>query len=323
MTIDSYFSLLKEKFQTQPSHQVSEKCLIGGSVFNLIFPNKGIRDLFNLPFERTERYDENSFTVHIWDSVCSNKEIVPSRWGVKDYRQKGEIEGFQSQEYRLVFDVGSQALSMVNLKNRQGYFWTPDLMKLPYWEKGSPLRNIIHWFLQLDKKHLTHGAAVAFPTGGVLIVGKGGSGKSTTALSCLKTELLYCSDDYCAVENNGLPSVHQVYSTAKMVSKETKVVLDVKKQHPEKMINRFPLKAIIFPKICMKKEPELKEAKKSLLLRELAVSTMLQLPGENREMLPFFSEVVKSVPCHTLELSSNYLANAKHLENFIRSQYVG
>ena len=57
--------------------------------------------------------------------------------------------------------------------------------------------------------------------GGVLLAGKGGSGKSTTALTCLNSELQYVSDDYCVVVAQPSPFAYNLYCTAKVRADNT------------------------------------------------------------------------------------------------------
>ena len=63
---------------------------------------------------------------------------------------------------------------------------------------------------------LVHAGAVGTRDGGVLLVGKGGSGKSTTTFTCLDSGLAYVSDDYCIIENSSIPYTHSLYSTGKL-----------------------------------------------------------------------------------------------------------
>ena len=50
----------------------------------------------------------------------------------------------------------------------------------------------------------------------MLLAGKGGSGKSTTALVCLHSSLVYAGDDYCLLATDDGPYVFSLYSTGKL-----------------------------------------------------------------------------------------------------------
>jgi hypothetical protein len=60
-----------------------------------------------------------------------------------------------------------------------------------------------------------HAGLVGRDGEGILLGGPGGSGKSTTALTCLQAGMAYLSDDYVALDRNpGLPVCHSVYCSA-------------------------------------------------------------------------------------------------------------
>ena len=63
---------------------------------------------------------------------------------------------------------------------------------------------------------MLHAAAVGTADGGVLIVGRGGVGKSTTALACLAAGMKYVADDYLVVQLDPEPRAFQLYGTAKL-----------------------------------------------------------------------------------------------------------
>lgn len=314
MKPSAYLELLDKEFRVSSTDRVSESYLIGGALCELIFPSSRLKDQFPQPFEK--RSGSPDFQIYIWDG-----EGISPAWTMKDYRSKGEVKGFNSCRFRLVYDAGSRVLSVADLKQRKAFWWTPDVSALPFWEKGSPLRNILHWFLPLKGSRLVHAAGIGDEKGGVLIVGKGGAGKSTTALSCLHRGMGYCGDDYCALEKGSSSVVRRVYSTAKVKSGRDKVVIAIDQQYPERLLECFPLKAMVLPQITELKRPQLKELKRSHLLRELAASTILQLPGENRELLAWMAEIVKEVPCYLLQLSQDYQANAEKVQDVCQCNY--
>ena len=84
------------------------------------------------------------------------------------------------------------------------------------WDWAAPLRAILHWWLGSHGVLQVHGGAVGTAEGGALVVGRGGSGKSTTALSSLAAGLRYAGDDFVAITTRPEPWVHSLYCSGKL-----------------------------------------------------------------------------------------------------------
>ena len=121
-----------------------------------------------------------------------------------------------NERIHTAYHLGPNIFSIIDLKENLALYWVKDAQALPYYEIGSPLRTILHWWADQGAYQFVHGGAVGLPTGGVLLAGKGGTGKSTTALACLEAGLLYASDDYCLIRTDTEPFVYSIYNTAKL-----------------------------------------------------------------------------------------------------------
>src|SRR4029077_10365864 len=107
-------------------------------------------------------------------------------------------------------------LSAYEQATSRAWFWCSNAHELPFWEPAAPFRQVFHWWLPDRGALLLHAAAVGRTEGGVLLVGAGGSGKSTCALSCLTSDLLFAGDDYVAVELRPEPRVLSIFSSGKL-----------------------------------------------------------------------------------------------------------
>jgi hypothetical protein len=169
-----------------------------------------------------------------------------------------------------------------------------------------------------------HAAAVGTPNGGVLLAGKGGSGKSTTALNCINSELGYASDDYCLVAVDPQPYVYSLYNSAKVNADNThriphlisaisnanrldreKALLFLNEHYPDKIVTGFPLRAILLPRITGRSQTTLTPVSSIGGLRALAPSTIFQLSGAGGRAFQIMSRLVKQVPCYNLELGTD------------------
>ena len=136
-----------------------------------------------------------------------------------------------------------------------------------------------------------------------MLVGAGGSGKSTCALSCLTSDLLYAGDDYVGVQLEPEPRVLSLFCSGKLEpdhaellphlpspsfagdgALEEKSVFYVAERFPERMCRGFPLRAIVAPRV-QGAEPQVTERGPAQVLAALAPSTLLQLVPARQEAL--------------------------------------
>ncbi len=263
-------------------------------------------------------------TVCLWDCASTRTEMAPPPWSRENYAARGEISGFSNDRIQTVFDLGSGVLSVLDLERNLGLFWIRDAKLLPYWERGAPLRVIFHWWMRRHQNQLTHAAAVGTSEGGVLLVGSGGSGKSTSALACLNSNLYYVSDDYCLLRVKPVPHVYSIYNSGKLTFgslekfpcleaifsqvetiKADKMLFFLGKKYHDKIASGFPLRAILLPHIAGGSETTLRPVSQISALRALAPSSIFQLPGAGRTEFETLARLVKEIPCYALELGSN------------------
>jgi hypothetical protein len=158
----------------------------------------------------------------------------------------------------------------------------------------------------------------------VLVVGAGGAGKSTTALSCLASGLGVLGEDYCLLGPGEPPVVHTLYSSAK-ASRDTlerlpflaplvanpdrppseKALCFLAEHTPEALVDRAPLHAVVIPRIAARRETTLSPARPGAALAALAPSTLTQLRGAGDAALARLARAVRSVPCHHLHVGSD------------------
>ncbi|MBD2459420.1 serine kinase [Oscillatoria sp. FACHB-1407] len=276
--------------------------------------------LAHLP-QSTEKPD---LTICIWDSTSTQTPIPPPPWQGGQLQQRGEILGFNTDRFLTAFQWGSNALSLLDLQENLGIFWVNNAQLLPYWESGSPLRTILHSWLSQRQVQMVHAGAVGLSTGGVLLVGKGGSGKSTTALCCLDSDLLYAGDDYVAITPQPAPQVYSLYNTGKKRANdidrlpslkpiitnqerlETEKALYFLYEHfPERIIAGFPLKAILIPRITGGLDTSLTPVSMVTALTALVPSTIKQLPNAGQAACHLITQVVQMTPCYSLNLGTD------------------
>ena len=266
---------------------------------------------------------EPRITVHVFDSLSGNVPLPASvRAFVADgrYGMPGAVaeDGVLTAFQRL--DPG---LSMYSPERRTAVCWVPSIETVPSEWQASPLRSVLHWWLQERRIQLMHVAAVGDQHGAVLIAGKGGSGKSTTALTCLLGGLRFLGDDFCAVALEPVPTVFSLYASAKVhrtnlarLPELADCVANSHRDPGEKAVLLFrqgewplaqclPVRAIIAPSIAAAAQSSWAPVSGAVGLATLAPSTVLQLTSSGGDALRTMGSLARAVPTFALQLGSD------------------
>ena len=181
------------------------------------------------------------------------------------------------------------------------------------------------WLNDLGTPFL-HGGVVVRDGQGILLGGSGGSGKSTTALSCLEAGWDYLGDDAIAVGQFDANSfvAHSVYSTAtlapdhmhnfnRLISHsirgfnpgEDKDLVILTRLYPGQMQRSARIKALVIPKVTGKTTPAVCPLRKIDAMLLVAPSSVLYLPNAGAAYLNLLGSIIQSVPCYMLELGGD------------------
>jgi hypothetical protein len=269
-------------------------------------------------------------TVQVWDSASTGISLPQLPWSTGGYTSThGEFsyaEGrvhYRDARFEIYYYSGDN-LILLDEQSQHAIVWMKNATEVPYYETAAPLRILLQWWLSRHACQLMHAAAVGLQDGGVLITAKGGSGKSTSALACLNSNLYYAGDDYVAVSSAPSPYVHSLYSSAKIHADNLhrvphlissiqnskklateKALLLLNKHFPEHISAGFPLRALLVPRITQQTHTTLTPASPIVGLRALAPTTLFQLPGANKSAFTMMAQLVKQLPCYWLELGSD------------------
>lgn len=265
-----------------------------------------------------------ALTICLWDSVSTGVAMPNPPWEHADYLTRAEVRGYSNERYQTAYDVWGGTLWMLDQVNNVAIFWTRDSTSLSTYDRGAPLRMILHWWMRARGRQFVHAGAVGIPDGGVLLAGKSGSGKSTTTIACLGTDLLYASDDYCLIETDPKAYVYSLYNSVKLdiatlqrnvphldplISNQNelgteKALLYLYQQYPEKLSTGFPLRAILLPRVTGGMNTTLVRATPIAALKALAPSTLLQLSGAGQTEFQLMTKFVKQIPSYHLALGT-------------------
>lgn len=260
-------------------------------------------------------------TICLWDSHSTKKSMISPPWKRDRYTDRGDIWGYNNRRIKTAFHWVEFSLNMLDVERNTGLFWVEHAQSLPFWVNASPLRTLLHWWMEKNECQLIHAAAVGTKNGAVLLTGKGGVGKSTSALSCLKSGFFYLGDDFVVTRLKPEPLVSSLYSTAKLNAdqaerfpelsglisnprgpKDEKAVLFLYPEFSGQVIKSMPLKAIIVPRITDRNESKVTRTSSENILRAASFTTITLLPGASIKTYEFLDQLSSSLPCFNLEL---------------------
>ena len=333
-----YFQSVYDLFKSsqQVTGAVERHFIIGGYRIRLSFAGPALLSLTRaLEHLATDEHSTPDLTICLWDSESTGQRMTQRPWEEDDFLARGVIQGYNTERIYTAFQHGSAAVSVLDKERALAVFWAPD-SRLPYWEYGSPIRSILHWWLLSRGLQLVHAAAVGNSNGGVLIGGKGGSGKSTTALACLESNLSYVGDDYTLLGLDSGSVVHSLYNSAKLNSDhvqrfpallpkianperlaEEKALLFVNEHYPSKVATRLPVRAILLPRVTGLPETTWKRVSVAMTLAALAPSTIFQLPRSGSEALKFLATFARELPCFSLGVGTDLATIPRAIERLL------
>jgi hypothetical protein len=262
-------------------------------------------------------------TFHIWDSKSTGTDMVPPPCPQGCFTSRGDIWSMGSPRFKSAYLWSEYALTLFDTVTSTGMYWTRGGVPLPNWAEASPLRCLLQWWAETKGFQLVHAAAIGREGRAVLITGRGGVGKSTTALSCLGKGLNYIGDDYVLVRLDPVPSVHSLYCTAKLNwdqmgrfpqladlaikpgSQSEKAVMYLYPEMKGQIASSLPLQTVVTPCISNRLQTELGTISPIDLQRATAFTTMSQLPHASQHTYHFISRLIAGVSRFQLVLGTN------------------
>lgn len=278
--------------------------------------------------------DLADLTVHLWDTRSTGEPLSPfvgllTEGIASDPYQwltaRHEIIGISNGRVPATLDQWSGAFSVLDRETAKAVYWVHDATAVPYFERGAPLRTLLSWWLSDVGYQSVHAAGVGDADGGVLLAGKGGSGKSSTALRCLDAGMRYLGDDYCMFSLGPPARAFSMYNTAKLngpadlerqprfapmvenpdAPEQEKLLMFLERHLPQQMVLSFPIKAILVPRVTDGHASMITDISPGTALAALGPTTLLQRPGSANGALRAMSELARSVPCYELRLGGD------------------
>lgn len=260
---------------------------------------------------------------------------LPPEWDLPTYERRHLERLHVSPDGRRLLHHNPDTSNWIVLdrERRLAVTWTASAARLPDWEDSFPLRTLLHWLSSGYDCCLAHAAVVARDGHGVLLTGRGGSGKSTTTVAALFEGLGTCGDDFVMVDQAAPgPAAFCLYDTIKLDepalarfpelaarvanperAADQKARIHLSDVMPGRLVASVPLIGVVQPVITDDAMPSLQPVSPGVVLRALAPTTLFLLRGEETVLADKLARLVRTLPTWQLRLTRDPRASAAHL----------
>ncbi|GAB4011983.1 serine kinase [Spirosoma migulaei] len=309
----------------------------GSTTLNVAFIGTNHADFFtNAIAHREIPSSPADLTVFVIDYKTSTIMLPPPCWDWQQADGHGTIHGL-TDGYAGYFQQDTGVFTWVAYAEQIAIVWGTDLATLPEWERSFPFRYVLHkWQERTSRYVLVHAGAVGTVSGGVLLTGAGGAGKSTSTLACINTALHYAGDDFVMIDLEAL-FVHSLYNVAKLnvdnlhrfphfqplvanpdAALDQKFQVYLHQHYPEAVTAGFPLKAIMLPRFSGTTTTTIRSATPAEALKALAPSTLALLRADQRTFQKM-SQLVHKLPLFWLETGTDLTQIPEQILNTLQS----
>ena len=308
---------------------------IAGHTIRLVFAGGALQSQAMRAFTHIETPlpSQVSFEILVWDTGQSGVAMSPTAGAqieslLADARQPGGP----------ALSVVPQGVSFFNPETSRAYHWLQDALNLDETNKAAPVRLALSYAMADLGVPAMHAAALRSSSGGLLLCGSSGAGKSTTSIACAQAGFEFAADDFCFVaSNNGRILAHSVYASGKVYAHrlhdlpqfaslvmngeavETEKAISFLGEGPAfKVIPQMAVDAVIVLASKGNPVPTFRRISPLQALVGLAPSTVL-LFRTGGDHLTALRRLVAKVPCFEMHLSRDIKANPPAIESLLRS----
>ena len=231
----------------------------------------------------------------------------------------------RSAEQRLMayYDPVTLTLRVLSSRRRFAVIWTANAARTPEWEDSAPLRDLFHWMTLSSECFLAHAAAIGIGKTGVLFIGPGGSGKSTTAGAALLRGAPIAGDDFVLVDPR-FAQAHALYDCIKLDSSSIAWFPDLKaeivnrdreptekgrihlfRSRPQIFVRSVPIAAAFLPRVTGLPSTEVTLASPGEALLALVPSTISLVAGGSAELFRKSAAFLRNLPVYHCNLGTN------------------
>lgn len=261
---------------------------------------------------------EPDLRIDCWDVEASG--VAPDRRAAPApdvaMMLKASVDGRYVGEYR---EHSSQWLDR---HEKRILAYTESASRLNLDERARPFHKMISVWLGDQDVQFVHAGLIEFDGRGILFVGNGGAGKSTSSIACLLGGLGYLGDDFvaleecdehfvghglfasCLLDNHHIRRFPDLLPHARSAhhAHEDKMVLYLGEAFASTMASRTHVEALVLPCVVAGEATRWRPASRAEALFALAPTSVMFLAKPNADAFQRLTRLVESIPCYWLEL---------------------
>jgi hypothetical protein len=278
-------------------------------------------------------------TILLWDTASTGTRLppLPTQTGERD--RAGKPRNLCDLRFTTEHDPDTGQFWMFDRQAATAVVWVNNVELIPIWDHIHPLRRLLHAWARGFGADLVHAGAVGIDGAGVLVVGPGGTGKSTTVLAAMAAGLMAAGDDYVLVDTGSPPTAHALYGTMRLHqahldrfptlmtqhdhvfdepwSGRAKVTSYISRHRPDRLTAELRLVGIVIPQVVDNESPEVTRETPARALLALAPSSLLQVDPTDATMFARLSQLCRLLPCWRLPLGPDPSRAADRLARLI------
>lgn len=262
---------------------------------------------------------EPALTIEVWD----DEEVGPVGW--TDWPEDVDFYGTLSvaEDARFVLNQRQSSVMLLDRRENRVTGCVRGRSSLFLDERARPFHRLLSIWLDDRDIQFIHAALSVVDDQGLLFVGKGGSGKSTSSVACLLADFSFLSDDFVALgkAEEGHLVGHSLYATCLLANDhidrfpslakiahppnhdiEVKSVAYLADHQAARFAPDTLITAVILPTVVDRPKTGYRRAKPMEAMLALAPTSIIILPGAAPKSLDKLSELVTTAPAFWLEL---------------------
>jgi hypothetical protein len=266
-------------------------------------------------------------TIDLWDgeetAVAPPAAILRTMPGWHD---SGGLSTVSADRVYYLHEL-FESRAILNREAQRIVGWTASSERLSLYEQGKPFRVLLSVWLHDRGIQVIHAALVAKAGRGILLPGRGGAGKTTSALACLLAGFEYLGDDYVGLErlDDGAFAGHSLYDSTWLepdhllrfppliphaihgaLPWERKRLVHLSEVLPQSLARTAPIHLVTLPRLTMAPKARSRPASKAETVLAMVPTSMFELtPRVGAEGFARLVTLASRLPTYWLELGEH------------------